>query len=953
MQTHRTKEHQQSQGQPQGSSKISNPQKEKGQKSPNPFMKFLQDSGDWVAEKYNNVTDGIGDTAQRVGHAADELWDVVTNTNMSFNDTGIDVETDLDEVMDLVPMDLGVILDREASDNVAQIHFAKDGSITIKSSSIALGAVNINGIQLSGAMLKGVHVHIRREKNGLIPKIKPEESQITINIDSAIGSDISVTSKNGPIEAKEVELSNLHVVTTGKQAPFDDSPAGNINFSVGSVVVRGLNGAGAEADSIAAQNASGTLSEDSGNIHAGTANASNLKYNGNHVQQAELAGVNASFEKGSNGDLGASVTAASAAASGIDTAQIDAQSFSSSNLQASGNLQEQSVSGSLGSFSAKGIQSTQANLDSASGNGVTFAGDIDDKTGSAGADKIMVQNLESQHGSLDSATMHNLSAQGSTKGGSGSIGSIHASGANSEFGSVDQAGIQGLNFSSNGTEHSASMKSASMTGANSEFGSVEQAGIQGIQLSSNGKNHSGSLSSASITGAKSEFGSVGSASVQDVNFQSDGTNHSANLVSAQAKGIQTQGASIDSGSIQGASLSSNGTNHNVSLTSMNASGIQAQEFGTIDSVEAQKIQASSTPQSQQASIQSLGAKGINGQGISIDEARALGVQAGTDQHGTHASLLDAHAQGTNIQQDGSNISVDMTTLHNARVQQNADQTSFQLGKGKANGISVQANGAQSNGQKSSATDSGEKSTIDTSALISSASKRIESGSIRAGADLNAQDLGMAEIEKGTHVLANIDIENNRIQDGSKINTSKAIDGPAWISADGAYVDKGQLMGDVNGFFDINAGKHINKAVGLDGKKIHSIGSYGSAIANQPKTNSNDGPGFVDASSIHAEGQIQLSNGTIDAGSASMELAGTQSGDNQVAFSGREGVVAVEFARFITSSLSINTDAVQVEADSASVSEGSLSLQADKQELNGSIGNVTVEGVEGTMNNSKS
>ena len=68
------------------------------------------------------------------------------------------------------------------------------------------------------------------------------------------------------------------------------------------------------------------------------------------MQKADIAGLNASFEKGSNGSIGANVTAATANASGIDTANVDADSFSSSNLKASGNIQEQSVSGSLGSL---------------------------------------------------------------------------------------------------------------------------------------------------------------------------------------------------------------------------------------------------------------------------------------------------------------------------------------------------------------------------------------------------------------------------------------------------------------------------------------------------------------------------------------------------------------------------------------------------------------------------
>ena len=951
MRAHKAKDLEQSQNQAQAPSRTPQKRREGNQKGPNPFMKFLQDSGDWIADKYSDVTEGIGETTQRVGEAANDLWDVATSTDVSFSDGGLDVETDLDEVMDLVPMDLGVILDREASDNMAQIHFAKDGAITIKSASIGLGAVNINGLQLSNAMLKGVHVHIRRERNGLIPKINPDESQITINIDSVLGQNISYSAESGPILAKEVELSNLHIVSTGKQAPFDDTPAGNMTFSVGSASVRGFNGAGASADTISAQNASGSISEDSGNIHAGIASASNMQYQGNHIQQAELAGLGGSFQKGSNGQMGANITAASAHASGIDTANVDVDSFSSSNLKASGNLQEQSLSGSLGSFSAEGIQNAHANAGLASGNGLSFSGDIDDKTGSLGAQNLAVQDLSSAHGSVSSANLNDVSVQGSQQGASGSIGSVQASGASSKFGSVQQADLNTMSFSSDGTNHSAQLGSGSLSGASSEFGSVQQAGVQGVALSSNGTNHAASISSASVTGASSEFGSVSSGSMTGAQLNSDGTNHSASLASAQASGIQSNGVSVNSGALQGAAFSSNGTNHSADIQSLEASGIQAADHGSIANLQAARVHANSSPEAQNASIQSLSAQGIQGKGVSIDEASAKGVNAGTSSAGSHASILDAHAKGTTIQQGNSNVSVDMATIHNAGVQQSADQTAFQLEKGSANGISVHGAASASTGKSSDSSSNG-GSGIDTNALISSATQRIESGSIQAGAQLNAQDLGMVRIEDGTSVQADINIANNRVQDGSRISTSKGLDGPAWITADGAYVEKGKLMGDVNGFFDVNASKHVNKGMGLDGKKLHSIGTYGNAMSQQSSSgdsgSSSAGPGIIDTSTVHAQGNVQLSNGTIDAGIASADLAGTQSGDNQVSFSGQEGVLAVEFARFITSSLSINTDTVQMESDSASVSGGSLSIQADKKELDGTIGNVTIEGVDGAV-----
>jgi hypothetical protein len=977
MRSHRTKEskgfehaHEESTQQASKSNRGSSKKKD----GPNPFMSFLQDSGDWIADKYKATTESIGETAQKVGNAASEFWDVAANTDLAFENGGIGVETDLDEVMDLIPGDIGVLLDREASDNKAKIHFSKDGSITIKSDSIALGAVNINGIRLSNAMLKGVHVHIRRERNGLVPKINPDESQITINISSVTGENVSYESEKGPISATEIELSDINVVTTGKQAPFDDTPAGNMTFSVGGAKIRGFQGMEGSADDISVQNTSGSLSDNAGSIYSGMATASNMSYQGNKVDHAQIAGLNSSFQEDSSGSMGAQVTALRASATGLDTNDVDLDSFSSSNIKASGNLTDQTFDGSIGKFSAKGIQNTHASVGSASGQALSFSGDIDDKTASFGAKQLAMANTNSQHGSIGSAQLNDVALNASSNQASGSIRSATTQDASAKFGSLDRGSLNNISFLSNDKEHSASIGSASISGGASEFGSVKKAELSTLDLSSDGNSHNASIGSASLTKGSSEFGSVQKAALNQAVLSSDGTNHSAHLGSVEASGVRSGTASIDNASIQNTALHSDGENHSAAIGDVYASGLQAKGIGSVDSVHGKGLQAVHGTQGQTASIEQINANGINAGGVSITDAQAYGLAVAKSGEHTQAQVGSAALNNTTYNQDGTKVAIDKASIQNGSINQNSQNTDFHLGKGSIDGLSVQsapkskASGSStgsSSGSSSGSTSSQQQSDFDMDALISSTAARVESGNIRANARLNSGKIGPAEIKDDTYLQANIDIAQNQIQDGSRIKTNKDIDTPLWTSVGGAYVEKGRLMGDINGFFDVNAGKSINKNMGLGGKELHSIGAYANAVGNKNSASSSNGgassssgstspdsksPDIVDSSSIRASGQVQLSNGTIDAGSTSAKLAGTKSGDNEVSFAAEGGVLAVEFARFITSSLSINTDTVQMKSDSASVSGGSLTMQADKKELDGDIDNIQVEGVNGTMRN---
>ncbi|MEC7984316.1 MAG: hypothetical protein VX278_04080, partial [Myxococcota bacterium] len=275
----------------------------------NPFMQFLQDSGDWIADRYQSTASGIGDFAQNVGNSAKDLWEVITESSISMGENGLSVDTDLDEVLDILPDSLGVSLNREASDNRANIHLANDGTITIQSAALAIQAVNLNGITMNSGMLKQVTVTVRREKNGLIPTIDPEKSEITIQVAQVEGNQIQYQTGEDTLAADRVVLNNVHVVATGGKAPFDPQASGTVQFNVASAQVSGFSGLGASSSSISTEGLQGNIGEKNGSISAAAMQANNLNYQGSQVASASLNSVQGSFSPTASGATQANVSA--------------------------------------------------------------------------------------------------------------------------------------------------------------------------------------------------------------------------------------------------------------------------------------------------------------------------------------------------------------------------------------------------------------------------------------------------------------------------------------------------------------------------------------------------------------------------------------------------------------------------------------------------------------------
>ena len=176
----------------------------------------------------------------------------------------------------------------------------------------------------------------------------------------------------------------------------------------------------------------------------------------------------------------------------------------------------------------------------------------------------------------------------------------------------------------------------------------------------------------------------------------------------------------------------------------------------------------------------------------------------------------ATASDLNITNDFITAGVQSANVSGAHLQTTEKGIQFGGEKGSISGIDYAADLS-----KIPSSDGGSSGAFDTKKLIGSTAQRIDNAHIKASIGLNAgdyEDKGLpVAIKNDTRAHADIQIANNQFQNGSRVNMSNDLDTPLWTSVGGAYVKDNKLMADVNGWFDINAGKSVNSSLGLDGK----------------------------------------------------------------------------------------------------------------------------------------
>ncbi|MFM2248755.1 MAG: hypothetical protein RL071_4830 [Pseudomonadota bacterium] len=347
-------------------------------------MGWLRGAGQWVSEKAGAASAAVGDFVDKSKQVAKDAYEVAKATDIGWKDGKITVETDLDELMDLVPAHLraALQLDRKGADNTCKVSLdPRSGVLVLTSAAVAIGAVDAPGLKTGPAFLRDVRIEIARPGGGL-QGVDPAEAAkqgqgaaVKIHVGSADVSAVKFNGKAGPVTLDRLQLEGLSGELGRQGGPLSlEGGDGRGSFALKAAVLAGLRAQGHEVAEVKVAGASGALGQGgeqahlaaeqlevkgakSGGQSMGSARVKGLRVDAQNqggglpmadakadhlrakvaveaaeirdfdgadadVKQADLVGATASYDQ----DAGsAGVAAKQLGVSGLDTAWIDAQ----------------------------------------------------------------------------------------------------------------------------------------------------------------------------------------------------------------------------------------------------------------------------------------------------------------------------------------------------------------------------------------------------------------------------------------------------------------------------------------------------------------------------------------------------------------------------------------------------------------------------------------------------
>ncbi len=565
---------------------------------------------------------------------------------------------------------------------------------------------------------------------------------------------------------------------------------------------------------------------------------------------------------------------------------------------------------------------------------------------SATADHVQAANLQTE-----SLRAGDLSAWGGTASFTGDTASASLTRARMTDATlmdrvdIASAQLDQLSGSRSGSSATMSLGSGSIHGVSDRVtgASVDAGSLSGAAVDYNGESGvlTGQLGAGQVSGVQGMGGSLDSASVQTVALSHGPGNSNVSVGQANASGLAYGDSRLDSATASGLTAARQDGTDSLGIASLGLHGARhgdsSLESATIGGITASQAGASRRFGADTAQLTHLAhgdtsVASVTGQGLSGAQD-ATGIRGGADtlsaqniRVGDTATVASAHANGLAVahQDSGTVASVTSAGLSDARfttdsMRGSLDSATIQAGavsRSNSGGItggaeSIGLSGLSARGTMSGGS-SGGSSGVDTARAIETTAAQVRDAELAASLNLRGGDLGVAGLtaKPNTRVDAGVSIRNGQVQDqGTGVNLSSPIDGPVWTSVKGAYMDDGRLKADVKGWFDQDVTGQVNDALGVDGKRLPSVATMGTGVANmmrQPSSGgSSSGPGLgqiVDMNSVRVDANAQLGDGVIDAGVGRVDLGRAQrAGDNRIDVSASNGSLEADIQRFLLDS----------------------------------------------------
>ena len=637
---------------------------------------WLENTGDWIADQYNSVTDGVSEWAGGVRDKANEVWDVVESSNFSAKDGIWSLETDLDEIQDIAQLE-GISLDREASDNTVTMEVNRNtGVLTLKCANLAINSLTFEGFSVQGVTLSDVHIEVENASvdAGFLGTLSAKKGgqtnapqNVTLRAASVIGHGVHIEdpsiSGGEPITVDTISLESFALQANGSKELFEDAP-NQASFSVANAVLNGIklhqSGHDLSGDvAMAGASASFDKTQGTANLGINDLQATQLVAGQNQVESSHFKGVQGSVAPSGSGHS-ASISAQHAAVQGVDLAAVDANSLTGSGIGARYNTGTQALSASAGNLQASGLSGMGGSASSVGVDNIQVAADLDDNQQSASLGSISATDLQHGSSTVGSATLNNLAASSTSSGTTATLEDGTVSALSAYGHTADKLSVGGASVSSVGNTSAIKLNSGSVDGYSSEFGAATSAAISNVDLQHNQGTSSGTIGNVSASNVSSMGTSVGSISLDNtaMSHSNGGSNLTVDHLSAQ--NISGHGGKADSISLSQASAHGNKdlTQSGFNVGQLSGSNL-SHEFGTLGNMSLTDIQGSRNNNAYQASLGTI--SGANADLKDIGGAQSIvgsnaSVQATLGDQTTYSANLDTlsatgmkgHTFGTTI-----------------------------------------------------------------------------------------------------------------------------------------------------------------------------------------------------------------------------------------------------------------------------------------------------------------
>lgn len=821
-------------------------------------LKGWWDKGtDWLGKKYDQASGAVSGAYNSVKQTATDFADIYQNSDLSYKDGKFSASTDMDEVMDVLPASMRekLSLDKSLpSANKATLEVdTNTGKLSLKVPNLMLSSLNMGGVSAGKTRLGGVqltidnagalaHDYAKKKAGSTVADMVFGKQQqatgidntTTLKVASVLANDVAYPAAQ--MSAKQLELSALDVSIFNKGGGLPGADAHpdqlQMNFSVGSAVVRGLSSPKSSATELGISGLSGNLDQirETGDVAAGRIHASGLVHDGNRLGSGQISDLRSHIDNKGGG-----------------LPFLDAQQ---DQLQ---------TSGSVGALALQGLDSSKAKAGSATVEGLGWQ---QGQNTSITAKKAHVENGSSALGSVKSGDLNGVRAQVGGGGVTAGLDEGTLTGLDTKDIDASSLSVKNLDYQQGSAGKKLSLAGAQAKGLDAGGQTLGSAEVQGL-IATEGQDgrRSGSLVGATLNNLDSAQVDAKQAVISGLQYSQDRNGLAVDVQSAKANGLDVAGNKVAAAQISGLSATQKGEDFSAHLGGGSATGI---DTASVDAGRAtiQELRLQKNGSGIQGSAAGISAEKLTGDGISVGNLSAQAVSGQSGAAGLSGSVGKA--------------SIDAL-----------DSQSVDVGHGNLTGLNFHKDGQGTSGSVDSL--AAQKLSAGGTTVGTVAAQKLAAQTTAGGASGSAAGVQLQNLKSGTATVGSADLSGlSGAKEGEKVSVGLEKGQATGVGVAGATVGKiGVEKLAASGDQATQSGRLSLGS--LDAEKLHhaagsaqSLGLKGLTVAG---SNSGGGRAVVDQKPDRLQGSMSLDQGTVSGldtkgfDARSVELRGAQAAVN--------------------------------------------------------------------------